>query len=489
MNKITSIFLTILAFSISLILVIMESSSYVYYDAQNIYRIYLNGESIGVIENKKELEDYIDKMQTNIKSEYNVDKVYSPNGLKMEKETTYNERLNTPEEIYNQMKDKEDFTIDGYIVTITDKKETKNDKDEVETKKIKEYIYLLDKEILQDSVDSVVRAFVNDEEYENYLNEIEKNKSSYGKMIENVYVKEQISIKKGRIPVNTDIYRQSKDLANYLLFGTNKKAKTYKVKTGDTIKKIAYNNKMSTEEFLIANQDITDENALLYEGQQVVINYINPVITIIEETHSVNKEKIRYKTVEKKDDSLMPGHTIVIQKGKKGISKVTRKIKKQNGKIIEALIVSSEVITEPISKIVRTGGDANWAWPTTSNYTITTYFGYQLRSDIGESASRLHDGIDVAGLGCNTPIYAAAGGTVKVAGWYQGYGIGVIIDHGKGYQTLYGHLNSTAVSVGQRVSTGQQIGRMGNTGYSYGCHLHFSLLYNGSFTNPLVLYQ
>ena len=65
---------------------------------------------------------------------------------------------------------------------------------------------------------------------------------------------------------------------------------------------------MSTEEFLIANQDISDENALLYKGQEVVISYINPIITIVEETHSVKKESIRYKTIEKTDENLMPGH-------------------------------------------------------------------------------------------------------------------------------------------------------------------------------------
>ena len=145
---------------------------------------------------------------------------------------------------------------------------------------------------------------------------------------------------------------------------------------------------MSTEEFLIANQDISDENALLYKGQEVVISYINPRITIVEETHSVKKESIRYKTIEKTDENLMPGHYEIIQSGKKGESKITRKIEKQNGKITEALIISSEVLKEPINKIVKTGSSVDWAWPTVSNYTITEHFGYVLRSDIGESTAR-----------------------------------------------------------------------------------------------------
>ena len=307
-------------------------------------------------------------------------------------------------------------------------------------------------------------------------------------MIENVYVKEQISIKKGRIPANQKIYQTEQELAQYLLFGTNEKNKIYKVKAGDSIKEIANNNKMSTEEFLIANQDLSDENALLYEGQEVVISYINPIITIIEETHSVKKESIRYKTIEKTDENLMPGHYEVIQKGKKGESIITRKMKKQNGKITEAIIVSSEVVTEPINKIVKTGSSVDWAWPTVSNYTITEYFGYVLRSDIGETVSRSHDGIDIAGLGCGSPIYATNSGTVIFAGWGTGYGNEIEISHGNGIVSTYAHLNSIYVSTGQQVKKGDRIGAMGNTGYSFGCHLHFKTEKYGTLFNPLSLF-
>ena len=184
---------------------------------------------------------------------------------------------------------------------------------------------------------------------------------------------------------------------------------------------------------------------------------------------------------------MMPGHFKVIQEGKKGRSKVTRKIEKQNGKITQALIVSSEVISEPINRIVRTGGSVDFAWPTVSNYTITEYYGYGLRSSIGETTSRLHDGIDVAGLGCGSPIYAIASGTVTHAGWYYGYGYTVQVSHATGHTSLYGHLNSISVSNGQTVKKGQQVGRMGNTGYSYGCHLHLQTTYRGSSINPLSI--
>ena len=487
MNKAVYAFLIILAFAISIVLVIFESTSYVYYGAENVYRVYLKGESIGIIKDKEKLENYINEQQEALKAKYKVENVYIPNSLNIQKETTYNEKTESVKSIYNKIKEAEDFTINGYIVTITDKKTVQTGGKKADEVKIKEQLYLLDKSILQDAVNDVVRSFVNEDEYNDYLNETKEDSSKIGSYIENVYIKEQISVKKGRIPVNKDIYQTEKDLAKYLLFGTNEKNKIHKVKEGETVKSIAYNNKMSSEELLIANKDITSVNALLYKGQEVVISYINPLITVVEDTHTVNNESIRFKTIEREDKNMMPGHSEVIQQGKKGRSKITRKIEKQNGKITQALIVSSEVITEPINKIVRTGGDVAWAWPTVSNYTITEYYGYGLRSSIGETTSRLHDGIDVAGLGCGTPIYSIGNGTVTLAGWYYGYGNTVRVKHATGHTSLYGHLNSVSVSVGQTVRKGQQVGRMGNTGYSYGCHLHLQTEYNGSSVNPLSI--
>lgn len=94
MNKAKYIFLTLLALAISIITVILQSTSYVYYEAQNVYRVYLNGNSLGIIESKKELENYVNKKQEALKEKYNVDNVYIPQGLKIVKETTYNEKQN-----------------------------------------------------------------------------------------------------------------------------------------------------------------------------------------------------------------------------------------------------------------------------------------------------------------------------------------------------------------------------------------------------------
>ena len=90
--------------------------------------------------------------------------------FKIKEETSYNEQTESVQSIYNKISEEEDFTISGYTVTITDKKEVANEEEEkLETQKIKEYIYILDKDILQGAVNEVVKSFVDEKEYEEYI--------------------------------------------------------------------------------------------------------------------------------------------------------------------------------------------------------------------------------------------------------------------------------------------------------------------------------
>jgi murein DD-endopeptidase MepM/ murein hydrolase activator NlpD len=113
-------------------------------------------------------------------------------------------------------------------------------------------------------------------------------------------------------------------------------------------------------------------------------------------------------------------------------------------------------------------------WPVSG--PVTSPFGYRW--------GRLHAGIDI-GVPYGTPIHAAASGTVVLAGWTGGYGNYTCIDHGGGLATCYGHQSSYAVSAGAQVSQGQVIGYVGNTGHSFGAHLHFEVRINGNPVDPL----
>mgnify|MGYP001158989567 CR=1 FL=1 len=109
---------------------------------------------------------------------------------------------------------------------------------------------------------------------------------------------------------------------------------------------------------------------------------------------------------------------------------------------------------------------------------------YELTSNFGPRWGTNHNGLDLAAP-IGTPVLAAHDGVVVRAGWYGGYGYAVDIDHGNGIMTRYGHNSAVLVSVGEYVRAGQQIAKMGSTGYSTGPHLHFEIHVNGSPVDPI----
>mgnify|MGYP002725578525 CR=1 FL=1 len=128
----------------------------------------------------------------------------------------------------------------------------------------------------------------------------------------------------------------------------------------------------------------------------------------------------------------------------------------------------SSLFSAPSSSGSSSGG---WVWPTDWR-VITQYYGWR------------HTGLDVDG-DYSTYSYAARGGVVIFSGWRSGYGLTVEIDHGDGFVTRYAHHSKNYVGVGERVSAGQALAQTGTTGRSTGTHLHFEIIRNGRFQNPL----
>ena len=116
---------------------------------------------------------------------------------------------------------------------------------------------------------------------------------------------------------------------------------------------------------------------------------------------------------------------------------------------------------------------------------LTSGFGSRRHPVLGRV--RMHKGVDY-GAGTGTPIMAAGDARVQFVGWKGGYGRAVILDHGRGYTTLYGHMSSFGkIKVGQRISQGTVIGRVGMTGLASGPHLHYEFRINGVHRNPLSI--
>lgn len=125
------------------------------------------------------------------------------------------------------------------------------------------------------------------------------------------------------------------------------------------------------------------------------------------------------------------------------------------------------------------GGSGAMLWPMAG--PVTSEFGWRIHPITG--TQKFHSGVDIGG-DYGQPIAAAQGGTVEYAGWISGYGNAVIISHGGGISTLYGHCQSLAVGVGQQVSRGETVAYCGSTGNSTGPHCHFEVRQGGEPISP-----
>lgn len=497
-----------------------------------VYKVYLDGKLIGTVASEKEFDDYINKKDEAIKKKYNVDKVYVPNGVVVKRVATYNSNIDSNEEVYEKIVKLKQFTIKGTVITIKKSDEelatgkvsdelfeigsnTLEDEilEEVEENSNDIYIYVTEKEIFDESLVKLIKSFVSEEEYTKYMNSEQTPIVETGSIIKDIDVYEDIFYKNGYISIDEYIYTSVDDLAKYLLYGTLEAQDTYIVKDGDTIETIAESNKLNTQEFLLANSSFKNENTLLYEGQEVNVGLIDPVINVVVEYNKILDEEKNFSVNVEYDENQLQNVEYVAQEGVKGLYRVNREYQYINGQLASSVTLGSTELKPVIDKVIVKGKKeipnvadlAYWAWPSETPYTITTYYGYRWGS--------MHAAIDISGPGWGSDIYAANNGTVveTKSGCTPGYmscngrrGNYLVINHNNGnYYTEYMHMATINVSVGDTVSRGQKIGTMGNTGEVYpspsggctycGTHLHFAVYrgrphYGGVAFNPLSLY-
>ncbi|HUX20576.1 MAG TPA: peptidoglycan DD-metalloendopeptidase family protein [Spirochaetia bacterium] len=232
---------------------------------------------------------------------------------------------------------------------------------------------------------------------------------------------------------------------------------TYHVKAGDTISEIAQNYGVSDETIISFNG--VDDARLIQPGTELEIPTMNGIL---------------YR--------VRPGDTLA------GIAD-SHKVNIQDVQSINDLRTT---LVLPNQELFLPGAHMNmyayrkalgtlFIWPTQG--VITSRFG--MRRDPFTGTMEFHAGVDIANS-IGTPIDAAMDGQVVAVGQDRGYGNYILIDNGGGYRTLYAHLSAWLVSRGQWVRSGQQIGRMGDTGYSTGPHLHFGIFKDYAPVNPLI---
>ncbi|MBU1613522.1 peptidoglycan DD-metalloendopeptidase family protein [Patescibacteria group bacterium] len=250
----------------------------------------------------------------------------------------------------------------------------------------------------------------------------------------------------------------------------------YVIEGGDSLSSIAYKFGISVSTILWENN--LSLRSVIRPGDKIRIPPTTGVMYTIKKNDTLNKvantfqakpeEITRFNMLKEDGTDLVIGERIMIPNGIAVQSQVVANPSSGNSGTTARLPVP------PGSK--QSPGVSGFVWPSGVKY-ISQYYGWT------------HHAIDIAGPK-NTPTYAAKAGTVTIAqcGWNSGYGCYVVINHGGGVKTLYGHHNQLLVKPGDYVEAGQTIGLMGNTGKVRGItgiHLHFEIQINGVRVNPL----
>ncbi|WP_238884109.1 peptidoglycan DD-metalloendopeptidase family protein [Clostridium sp. YIM B02551] len=206
----------------------------------------------------------------------------------------------------------------------------------------------------------------------------------------------------------------------------------------------------------------------------------NPLIKIDIVVKNTVKEEIPPSTKIVSTKDLYWGESNTIQ-GKAGTKEVLRDLTYENGTVISEQRISEKVITKATDIIIYKGAKD----PISSGVAfLDPPSRGGITSSYGARWGSKHHGIDIAG-NTGDPIEAAFDGTVADTGYNSIYGNMIVIDHGKGVETVYGHCSKILVSAGEKIKKGELIGRIGTTGRSTGPHLHFELRVNGEAINPI----
>jgi LysM repeat protein len=246
---------------------------------------------------------------------------------------------------------------------------------------------------------------------------------------------------------------------------TRTQIETYVVADGDTLGTIAEKYGLKIETLLVANG--LSGRSIIHAGQSLKILPLDGVVYTtrkgdtlarIAKTYDTDPQKIIDANGLADGGSLSSGLELILPDGKLPAPPPPKRPTQIASGIKNILIPPPSAAASALGMI----------WPT-AVHRITQYFGQRL-------TSRFHTGVDIAGPQ-GTPIYAADDGVVLIAGWNRGgYGNMVIIDHGGGFFTRYGHASKLLVQAGDSVTKGQVIALMGTTGRSTGPHLHFEVM-------------
>jgi len=432
-----------------LVVVMLAAGILVIFDRFTVYEYAYNGKVLGYVKEQEEVTDVLeiagDKLSQNNKGETGVEFVANQN-------VTFN---------------------------LVDARGRSTDDADTAVNK---FIYMTDIETGAFAVydgDKVVAIVKDEAEAESLLKDTLEvlSQPDNGMTLESAEFTNELSIK----PINVLLssVQSSAEAGRIMAEGGNMET-FHIVEEGETVTSLA--KQFGVEDANIYNEDNSQVATEVEQGDKVCIrSSVEPVSVKMVETGRL-KEVIEYETIKKESDEYYQGDTHLEQEGENGVQVFEGTLTKVAGEVTQRDEISTEVIRPKKDKIILVGTKERPKTAPTGTYMLPLQ-SYVVTSEFGGRWGRMHEGIDL-GASTGTPIYAADGGKVIRATWYSGYGLCVDIDHENGRVTRYGHCSRLLVSAGDRVYQGQNIALVGNTGNSFGSHLHFEVRLDGTAYNP-----
>lgn len=432
-----------------------------------IYHVYVEDTYMGAVESQETIDNLILQKEEEVSTKYKNLSIDAKSNVKVVPELVYRSVVNS-EETLTKVNDSLVVEAEAYKVTVNG-----------ET-----VAYLKDAKDYEEVIKQLKLQYVSEQQLEEWNTRELSNQqlpplALNETRIVDIFVKEAINGEEAKALPSEVL---SVEQALELLKSGSIEREIYTVQQGDVLGSIAKKHNLKIAELLNLNPGL-EETTLLKIGQQLNVTALKPYVSIAVVYENLQEEVIPYTTVTKDDNTILKGETKVVQAGANGSKQAQYRSVYVNGQRTEISTVAEKVTVAATEEIVHRGtkvipsrGSGTFVWPTNGGYISST---------MGARWGSYHRGIDIA-RPSNYTIKAADNGTVTFAGWDGSYGRKVVINHNNGYQTVYAHLSSINVSVGQVVQAGSAIGVMGSTGRSTGIHLHFEVLRNGGHVNPLT---
>lgn len=438
-----------------------------------VYRLYSDGELVGVLQNRKKLDEFLKSVYHEFYAEsFPNSEVYLGKDVYLIPEQSYMTYEDIDEDIFSYLKDNRLFTLKCTGVEFSDENG------------IYAEIYVANEELFNNAMNTYMTFFITSEDLAT-LNRGESTPQlkTYGSRSVGITVQQTIAMKE--VFASPEEIRQNEEsVLDYLKYGDNTEREYYTVKKYDTVAGVgSKNHDLSATQVMNINRDqISSTEQILSEGMELCVTYFTSPIDIVVTKESMKKEPIIAQTVYQTDDSLRTGLFEQIQVGVDGSKNSLYTERWINGVLVSGTLTSSVDTMQPINEIIAVGtmqipgtGTGTFQWPV-DNPHISCQWGCYA----GHRAIDIQNAYDRYGN-----IYAADRGVIEVNSYNGINGNYVIIDHNNGYETYYGHMNvPSPLEIGTVVDKGDIIGQIGMTGLATGPHTHFFIMYEGERRNP-----